>query len=183
MTQGSSEPDVTIHALADLLAWYQAAGVDCAVGDDPVAWLGEPGRIPGSDFAWPGRTADTPLRSRAATVQDTRRVRMRLSHLVQRDHRDRLQTTGHHLISRPAPWPRHRAAPVRRQAAPKRPFAHHLRSSRLVHLKLPRRPRAHLPHAPRTWEHSKQPSNPSMAARSKRLQNQPACIAAPPKRP
>ena len=65
MTQGSSEPDVTIHALADLLAWYQAAGVDCAVGDDPVAWLGEPGRIPGSDFAWPGRTADAPSRSRA----------------------------------------------------------------------------------------------------------------------
>lgn len=41
------------HDLVTLLAWYQAAGVDCALGEAPVAWLGEPGRVPGADFVSP----------------------------------------------------------------------------------------------------------------------------------
>ncbi len=38
-----------------LLAWYQAAGVDCALGETPHDWLTGPPRAPGVDFAWPGK--------------------------------------------------------------------------------------------------------------------------------
>lgn len=65
MTQAPTGPDATLQELVDLLAWYQAAGVDCAVGEDPIAWLGEPGRVPGSDFAWPGRDQGAARTARA----------------------------------------------------------------------------------------------------------------------
>lgn len=59
MTHPPDELDTTLSDLVTLLAWYQAAGVDCAVCEDPVAWLGEPGRVPGGDFSWPVRTVGT----------------------------------------------------------------------------------------------------------------------------
>lgn len=52
----SSTPESQRQTRADLLAllaWYQAAGVDVAVADTPVAWLGAAGHTPGAGFHWP----------------------------------------------------------------------------------------------------------------------------------
>lgn len=68
MTQTPDQPDAGPQDLVALLAWYQAAGVDSAVSDTPVAWLGEPGRVPGGDFAWPEQ-ATGPVRPSSTTHQ------------------------------------------------------------------------------------------------------------------
>lgn len=39
----------------DLLAWYQAAGVDAALSDTPTDWLARGPQPPGSGFIWPER--------------------------------------------------------------------------------------------------------------------------------
>lgn len=68
----SSTPESQRQTRADLLAllaWYQAAGVDVAVADTPVAWLGAAGHTPGAGFHWPqggvGGTAPATGRSTA----------------------------------------------------------------------------------------------------------------------
>lgn len=53
-TIGAASADQQLLAVLD---WYRAAGVDCAVGEAPVDWLGTPGRAPGAGFAWPERAA------------------------------------------------------------------------------------------------------------------------------
>ena len=50
-------PASAADQLVALLDWYQAAGVDCAVGEAPLDWLTGPPRVPGTDFAWPGKDA------------------------------------------------------------------------------------------------------------------------------
>ena len=42
-----------IDDLVALLAWYQDAGVDGALADEPVDWLARGARPPGADFVWP----------------------------------------------------------------------------------------------------------------------------------
>lgn len=41
--------------LLALLAWWRAAGVDCALDEEPVDWTAAPDRWPGQDFAWPDK--------------------------------------------------------------------------------------------------------------------------------
>jgi DNA polymerase len=44
-------------ALAALLAWYRAMGVDDPVAEEPIAWLGRGDRAPGQDFRLGGAEA------------------------------------------------------------------------------------------------------------------------------
>jgi uracil-DNA glycosylase len=56
-TDGSAQAHEDLLAL---LAWYQAVGVDCALGCEPVAWLGSEVRVPGGRFDWPQLTEAGP---------------------------------------------------------------------------------------------------------------------------
>lgn len=55
-----------IDDLVALLAWYQDAGVDCALSEEPIDWLARGARPPGADFTWP----QTDQASGAATGGD-----------------------------------------------------------------------------------------------------------------
>ncbi len=41
----------TARAAGQILAWYEAMGVDAAVQDEPVDWLQRGAKAPGADFA------------------------------------------------------------------------------------------------------------------------------------
>ncbi len=70
MAKSANIPTRAHQDLIALIDWYRGAGVDCAVGETPVCWLDDHGRVPGAGFSWtdeariaaphPGRSADTP---------------------------------------------------------------------------------------------------------------------------
>lgn len=53
--------------LLALLAWWRAAGVDCALDEIPYDWTGSADRWPGQDFEWPGKEAATAHGAAAAS--------------------------------------------------------------------------------------------------------------------
>lgn len=60
MAQSTDSSARAHEDLLALLAWYQAVGVDCALGREPVAWLGSEVRVPGGRFDWPQLTEAGP---------------------------------------------------------------------------------------------------------------------------
>lgn len=57
MTETTDIDDRT-RALATLLEWYQAMGVDSAQGDEPINWLARGDRPPAADYAMPTRASE-----------------------------------------------------------------------------------------------------------------------------
>lgn len=65
------EEHADIDDLVALLAWYQDAGVDCALADEPIDWLARGTSPPGAGFAWPqSPAAAAPPAAGSATTSD-----------------------------------------------------------------------------------------------------------------
>lgn len=59
MAESTSHHPADRCDLITLLDWYRTAGVDCALGDQPVDWMSDAGRVPGAQFRWPDASTST----------------------------------------------------------------------------------------------------------------------------
>lgn len=75
MVNSADTPASSHTDLVALLDWYRAAGVDCAVGETPVAWLGDHARVPGAAFDWPDQAPGRPRGEAVGTGQPAGPIR------------------------------------------------------------------------------------------------------------